>query len=40
MTYRYFRCLSSPSSGPKVPEILELPKSLKFKKKKVGNKTT
>lgn len=27
-TYKYRRCLSWPSSGPKVPETLELPKSL------------
>lgn len=26
--YKYWRCLSSPSSGPKLPEMLELPKSL------------
>lgn len=28
MDYKYWRCLSSPSSGPKLPEMLELPKSL------------
>jgi hypothetical protein len=34
--YKYCRCLSSPSSEPKVPEILELPKSLKFKAKDIN----
>ena len=34
--YKYCRCLSSPSSEPKLPEILELPKSLKFKAKEIN----
>jgi len=29
-TYRYWRWVSWANSGPKVPEMLELPKSLKF----------
>jgi len=31
-SYKYCRCCSWPSSGPRVPETLELPKSLKSKK--------
>lgn len=30
-THKNCKCLSSPSSGPKVPEMLEKPKSLQWK---------